>query len=297
MKNKVVISIFILFGLLISSASFANEAIDSSEYKMLLKPSFFTNPEKGCNKFWQIVEKTAEKHGLKTKTKDKKYPARHICFLDSKEHSLYKKGFILRLRGQEVVPNTRLADIEVKDDAEMTLKFRSIDAESAVIAPVKPDSSYDNDMKVEEDLGIKLGKISTVFSRSGRIYQPGKIPGTIKEIHKYFPGMKKIKFNLSEKLEVVNAVNVVEKRYVTGKLYYGKKKQKIKTIFSLWYKKGSNKPFIAEFSFKTSFNERTPKDRSTKRKIINDFFTELAQKSKDILNPKQTKTGSVYQMK
>ena len=297
MKNKVLISLFILFGLLISSSSFTQEVVDSSEYKILLKPDFFLNPEDGCNKFWQIAKKVAKKNGLKTKAKDKSYSDRHICFLDSKSHSLYQKGFILRIRGQEIASNTKLADIEVKDDTEMTLKFRSITAKLAVIAPVKPGLAYDSDMKIEEDLGIKLGKISTVFSRSGRIYEPEKIPATVEEIYKYFPEMEKNKFNLSEKLEVVNAVNIIEKRYVTGKLYYGEEKEKIKTIFSLWYRKGDNKPFVAEFSFKTSFNERTSKDSSTKRKVINSFFIELAQKSKQILHPKQTKTGSVYQMK
>ena len=92
------ISLFVLIAF--SGCASNKPAVESIEFKILLKPENFLSLKKGCEKFWKVVEKVAEEKGVKTKKSGKELFDREICFLDTDKFTLYEKGFIFRIEGE-----------------------------------------------------------------------------------------------------------------------------------------------------------------------------------------------------
>lgn len=273
-------------------------SIKSKEYKLLLKPSFFKSPIRDYHKFWAIVTRIAKDNGLKIQEAEKQYYPRIICFLDTKDHSMNKSAFILRVRANSF--DTFNNNICSFDDAELVMKYRSPDLAASIVASVSGAIGLDRKVSMEEDKSIKLGKIVSVFSKSGKIYDPNSIPQTVNELLQYFPGTRKIEANEKTRLQIVNNVIIIEKRIRPGYIYIGD--EKIKTLFSIWYKEDVEEPFIAEFSFKIETSSKLKVNSKVKEqqryfpaeKVADEFFMQLSETGEIYLSDKQTKTGLVY---
>lgn len=284
----------VLMILLVLPCSFATNRseIGSREFKIILKAEHFNTAKKGCEQFWQVVEKVAAEHNIKTNGKTKLSPLREICFLDTAKFDFYEKGFILRLRVDNFETN---GGSDVVNDGELTLKFRAPDSESVLLAPVTPSSEYDNDLSCEEDVVMKLGKPASMFSRSGKIYGYTRVPDIYMDVNKYFPESPLVGLAGKAKIKKVNDLVILERRIQLGSLYFAEKKTK--TIFSIWYKKGEEKPFVAEFSFKIKLTGKNSGKMIRSNDQVEKFFIDLAKEGKALIAPKQTKTGMVYQMR
>ncbi|NLF96630.1 MAG: hypothetical protein GX569_07830 [Candidatus Riflebacteria bacterium] len=278
--RKLLISL--LFVLLTCSAAIARTSTlpDSREYKVLLKAENFASIRKGCELFWDLVERVAKDHDFRAQKIVKSSPNREICFIDSAAFDLNKKGFLLRIR-------------EEKDKAEMTLKFRATDLESAIIAPVEPAKQYGDDVSSEVDVVVKAATPVSIFSKSGKIENFKKLPDTIKDLQKYYPGLAKAGLNDSLELATVNNISVIEQRILHGTIDFGF--DKTKTLFSLWYKKGDSTPMVAEFSFKIKTDAYLKRGDSSSHNLIDNFFVDLVRRGKMFISPHQTKTGMIYQ--
>lgn len=288
--------VVILLLVLLAAFSFTLEAAkrntpEGREYKILLKAQNFVSFNQGCELFWELVESVALDHSVKIKKQNKAYPQREICFIDTADFSLYKHGFMLRLRSEEV---SAVEEIRLGKDAEMTLKFRASDFESVLIAPVKfDDKLFTGELSTEEDVVVKATAPVSVYSVSSTVYRPGPVPSDLSSLLKYYPDMKKAGFTGNAPLKTVNGIEVAEKRLRLGELKFGD--EKVKTIFSAWYKKGQEKPFIAEFSFKVKLKDKNPARRIRSLEQIDRFFVDLVKRGKLFVALGQTKTGLIYQ--
>jgi hypothetical protein len=287
-------TIFLLLIMLLAFTGLAEAAKrahpEAKEFKILLKADNFLSFEQGCKLFWKLVESVALDHSVKVKKAEKEYPVREICFIDSRQFALYKHGFILRIRSEDV--KNAAGRIEVSGDAEMTLKFRASDFESVQIAPVQHASQYTGEVSYEEDVVVKATAPVSVFSVSSCIFRPGSIPTDFTSLLKFYPGLQKAGFVENHPLTTVNGIFVSEKRLRLGELKFAE--TKAKTIFSAWYKKGATKPFVAEFSFKVNLKAKNPARRVRDLEEINKFFVDLVERGKLFIAQGQTKTGLIY---
>lgn len=291
MKRVIFAVLMILFALPYSCGA-KGVAVESREYKILLKAENFTSIEAGCKQFWRILEKVAGELKIEVKGKKKFLPEREISFLDTAKFDFYKKGFILRLRGADLGPVGRAVD---GDRSELTLKFRAPDLESVSVAPVKPNSDYESEISCEEDVVVKFGKPSVMYSCSGKINGYTGVPDITADVNKYFSDFPVVGIAGKAKIMKVNNIVIQEKRVQSGSLFFGEKKTK--TLFSIWYKKGQTKPFAAEFSFKIKLEGKNAAKTVRNIDQVENFFVELAKNSVALSESKQTKTGMVYQLK
>ncbi|MEW6708786.1 MAG: hypothetical protein AB1403_03105 [Candidatus Riflebacteria bacterium] len=289
-KLALIVLFFSLLGCLTAEAG--RNGPESREYKILLKAENFTSFTKGCELFWELVESVALDHGVKVKKVEKNYPNREICFIDTPDFSLYKKGFMLRLRSEEI---TRKNQIRTGADAEMTLKFRASDFESTTIAPVKASEKFSNEISFEEDRVVKASEPISVFSVSSTIYRPGDLPVNLDEMLKFYPDMNRAGFQGSPSLDPVNSIFITEKRLRLGEFKFDE--VKAKSIFSVWYKKGQSAPLIGEFSFKVELKQKNPAETIRNLEKIDRFFSDLVKRGKLFVAFGQTKTGMIYQQR
>jgi hypothetical protein len=291
-------TVFILLALLFcrqAGVLAKNLQPSSREYKILLKAERFVSAEEGCELFWQLVEKVSTDFGLKTKAYRKEKPDREICFFDTVENDLYRQGFILRLRAEEITRKSENEMLPGLSEAELTLKFRAPELESVQNALIEPASSLNAEYSCEEDLVVKGGAAVIIFSASSKIPGLKRVPAAVEDLFQFFPGMARLGLSAQSKLAMVNNVCIVEKRIQRGAIYFGDKKTK--TIFSIWYEKGEKKPFVAEFSFKVDLDSKNRARRIELLEKINSFFVELARRGKFFVNTEKTKTASVYELK
>jgi hypothetical protein len=281
------------FMLLAGTLSAAGLNVEANEFKILLKAEQFIAPQKGCDLFWELVEKVALDHGVKIKSENEQKSDRQIAYLDSKNFDLYKKGFILRLRADMIGVSRSSGQLKAKNFAELTLKFRAPDKESAMLAPVFPAPGLGDDVSCEEDVVIKATEPVSVFSTSGNVALAGPTPKDIAAAIAIFPGLRQLKLDPTIELGAVNNILVVEKRFSRGTMYFNN--EKTKTDFSVWYKKGESKPFIAEFSFKLRIGNKLSASEIKAREQIEKFFVDLVKRGKFFIDKGQTKTGAVYQ--
>ncbi len=293
---KRIILAVLLIGLILP-CTFAAKSnnTDSREFKILLHTENFASLNKGCKMFWDLVDKVAKDNKIKSKFGEKKLQNREICFMDTAKFDLYKKGFILRVRGEEISPDKNTGLIAGKTDSELTLKFRATDKESTLVAPVNPSEDFSNDLSTEEDVVVKVGTPHSMFSKSGKVFGFEQAPSNIAEISKFFPLFTVVGLNPKSGIVPVNSLIVTEKRIQSGALYFGEKKTK--TLFSFWYKKGEEKPFAAEFSFKIKLAGKKFRQTVKNPNDIETFFVDLVKRGEKFINSTQTKTGMVYQAK
>lgn len=266
---------------------------DSREYKVMLNADNFASVKKGCELFWDLVEKVANDHGFQAKKTVKSSPNREICFIDTPRFDLNRSGFLLRIRAETVRKPTRTTGLLADGNAELTLKFRASDLESALIAPVEPAKEYGDDVSAEADVVVKAATPVSIFSRSGKIANFGPVPQSIKELLQYYPRLSIVELNNSHELKAVNGLVIVEQRILHGSIDFGR--DKVKTLFSIWYKKGENKPMVAEFSFKIKTDSYLSRGEERSQNLIDEFFVDLVRRGKLFISPHQTKTGMVYQ--
>ncbi|MFZ5952972.1 MAG: hypothetical protein ACOYXC_19870 [Candidatus Rifleibacteriota bacterium] len=291
MKKLVLIAAF-FFLIACLPADAARTVPESREYKILLKAENFTSFTKGCELFWELVESVALDQGVKVKKAEKTYPDREICFIDTPDFALYKKGFMLRLRSEEA---SRANQARTVSETEMTLKFRASDFESTVIAPVKASENFSNEISFEEDRIIKASEPISVFSVSSNVFKPEKTPANLDEFLKFYPNMTKAGFHGNAALKPVNGIYITEKRLRLGEFKFDK--LKAKSVFSVWYKKGQTAPFIGEFSFKVYFELKKPAENIRNLEKIDRFFRDLVKRGKLFVAFGQTKTGMIYQQR
>jgi hypothetical protein len=245
--------------------------------------------------FLELVEKVALDHKVAVKKRNKKPEFRQIAYLDTSNFNFYKKGFILRLRSDLIGINHVTGRLKGKTEAELTLKFRSSDIESALIAPVKPETDYGDKVSCEEDVVIKATQPVSIFSSAGKatIMQPS--PANLVEALKIFPGLRQIGLSGNPNLKAVNNKVIVEKSHSPIELYFNN--EKTKAEFAVWHEKGAKAPFIAEFSFKLKIGDKLSSSEIKAREIIDRFFMDLVKRGKFFVDQGQTKTGAVYEFR
>lgn len=285
----------ILFFLLLAGSLGAQPAMapDSCEYKLLLKPELFANPEEGSINFWKLVTRVADRQSLELETKSEVLDNRDIFFLDTPDFQLYKHGLMLRCRGLAIADPAQLQTISPDENSEITLKMRmpGKQVETATAGTMLAGFAPHEDL--EEDIAVTASGPVSFYSRSCEIDEPEFLPTTIGDLTKLVPDLAAVGLTASDSLKLVNNLLIFESRLESGRIFFGDKEAR--AIFSLWYNKGDNKlPVAAEFSFKVKLG-KSPEKATRRKQLADSFFAELITEAKDSIAADQTKTGLVYQ--
>ena len=265
---------------------------ESCEFKMLLNNELFNVPEKGCASFWKLVEQVAGEHGCQTAAKPEIEDDREICFIDTAGFDLYKRGLLLRVRDEDPGQG-QAGGMRFSEDAELTLKYRSLLPASASVAPIEAVPGLAEVAELEEDIAVTASGPRSFFSRSAEIEELANVPDSPAALAKMFPDLASYGMPASETFKIVNDLVIIEKRFRQGSITFADKDAK--AMFSFWYKKSEpGKLFAAEFSFKLKLNPDKPEKSEKRRHEADAFFIDLIGRTQAYRTAQQTKTGMVY---
>lgn len=253
---------------------------DSKEFKMLLDPRVFKNVKDGASQLWDRVEGSAGETGVKVKkAKQDEVREQDIVFLDTPQHELVDRGYVLRLR-----------DLPGTADDNLTLKFRSGESSKATAADVNSSRGYESKPKFEHDL-VFGAKEASVYSRSNKVKLPEAAPTTLTSSANIFPILNELGLDPKSELVNVHGDEIHEERYLLGEVKVDGS-ESAPAYLTLWYDDEHGKtPAIAEFSFGHSAH--------SKKSGIDQKSEELMRHLKDhtqewLVPDGTTKTGFAY---
>jgi hypothetical protein len=264
--------------------------VESREYKVMLKPSRFSGPEKKllqtAASFWTdfshaIAPFIRETEGTLESVKKR----RLIAFLDTSNQQLRESGYIFRVRRS------------VKTgEPEVTLKFRHPDRYIAEKRQMKsPRTSAE--IKFEED--IKAPFVSYYsHSATGKVGKKA-VPSTLAEIGRLFPDLEKRLGGRNGKSPVseVKDFTATELVITGASLRIGSSlRTPVECALIVWYdhKSSQTDPVAVEFSYRYGDQNGQYGGKTAKRAY--DIFQALQKKDFEEWvdpNPK-TKTSFVY---
>lgn len=265
------------------------QLITSREYKLILNGDRFSNRERGCQEFLEIVEFLAKECGgeLKIQQKEKR---RRTWYVDTPELALQQKKFVLRVReenGQKY--------------KKVMLKSRSSDR---YLSAVQPIHSPQGKPKFEEDITppfiSKFSKSCSIeLSEKRKLKTVGDIvelfPGLKEEL---FPELKELDIFLKSPVKKVNGFTAHEVVLEAGQIKFGKEeKASVKVCFSFWYlfERAEGFPLIGEFSF--DYNADNNNEDFSIEVIMgaNQFFVALQKQVGWLDFNNTTKTAYAYE--
>lgn len=273
--------------------------IVSREYKVMLDPLKFSDPEDAVTEFW--VDLCFFAHGNSREAVAaaplRLTDQREILFLDSPEHELrLLHGYVLRRRQ---ACGSKLA--------EYTLKLRGVDRYVAAGADVAGAKKLDQTRKFEEDLillptadGKSLLQHSR-FSHSGTACVRSKrpTPTDVAAAARLFPGLKQLPWREKKRKQIplcaVNDFRPYERIFRGAELVFGDKqggRVKAEVAVIVWTAGKTGRPLAAEFSFR--YGNRRERYPAAAAAMAHDFFAAIAQLSTWVRPTAPTKTAIVY---
>ncbi len=264
--------------------------IDSREFKLLLKGELFNNRISGAENIWKQIKSYAEKSNYKVTEADNTFSEsiRDIIFIDTKNLDFFKKDLILRKR-------TKYSGSKPGSDYEITVKLRVSDKKDAEKKEITTHEGLKTKSKFEEDIGMKSGEtgsIVSVYSLSTSIKKISFESGNkVEDIYELFPSLKETGINPEEEIKTVNDIIIKEYLYEPGEIKFGTG-LKVQAEITVWYKKGEENPFIAEFSYKDKSVRKNVSDET--RKASEEFFKGLQSVLKESIHNGFTKTKIIY---
>lgn len=261
--------------------------LSSKEYKMLLNPEFFKNPEEGMIKFWDIAKEAADKTGLEITGKDSfelKDP-RYIAYLDTPDFRLKELGYILRRRQDKKIKE------KGKKEYELVLKYRSNDMETAASKDVSPAEEFKGESKFEQDIVAGKESIKNVYSKSSKVILESKTDDELEEYGEIFPCLTELGIDPEEEISFVNDRKMEEYKMQLGEIDLGNGVAAESSI-AVWYKQGKSdekEPVIAEFSFNYKISENNGPSAEADK-----FIKSLQKEADRWINEGSTKTEIIY---
>jgi len=270
-----------------------HDRIQYREYKIILQPERFHTAQAFCD-FWEIVKNTAQKFDVKIKEAENAFAGhvREVLFYDTKEFTLYKNHFILRLR-------TPYKDGWPQGIPELTFKFRHPDFPTAAAVDIRPAiASGVARIKFKEELlplKEKLGSTRYIFSHNCVLAMPREgVEVALQDLSASFPAVKPIENGRKSPIALVHDMAVEEVQVDVGEMHFGGGFNG-KTTISVWRTRQYEKAFCGEFAFQCRFdNEDDLHKKSLKR--AEDFYKTLQLDAHDWVSLGTTKTAIVYNL-
>lgn len=222
-----------------------NRIIASREYKLMLNPLCFTRPRRGFTAFRALLEVHLRRVGANpTKPVDADFK-RLTWYLDTPGLTLYRRHFILRIRGQQAEDEPKRTEYKV------TLKFRHPDRYIAAGANLSCLMKSKRDRvgeKFEEDI---VPPFRSEFSHSVS-YMTGDRPRfrNIADVVEVFPGLVALDLPAEMPIRRVGGQRFYESCHWLGK-YRFDHPERIRAALTYWHTARGRRgiPAVAEFSF------------------------------------------------
>jgi len=236
-------------------------ALESREYKMMLKASCFAGDKKELraqvSALWVDLTAIIAPHAVAvTGTDDVEHRRRRVRFVDTPEHRLRKNDYVLRER---IKPGKKKKGKKKgEDEHKITLKFRHPDRYFSQDRDMQSADKKHPDTKFEEDIKPRFYKL---FSYSSSVVVKG-VP-TLKclgDVANLFPGLPREidGYSASAPLKTVGHGFVAWELVVKGTSFQIGSDPEVMAECSvtLWYaKRRGKRPVVAEFSFKYDGDE------------------------------------------
>jgi hypothetical protein len=279
------------------------KALDSREFKLILKPKLFQDINAGIEKVQKVIDLEVEKlNGIFKPEQDLKLKQRNTYYLDTSDFALKSKNFFLRIREDTEPPKY---DITLKCRHPDRYISSAYDFSDSIIHKVKFEediiaphvSKFSTSVNLEQDLEPKFNSIEVIKST--------------------FPGLSS--YDLGDgKLLKVNNFEAKEISVSLGKITYdrtkGKKEDedKIKLLLNFWYfPKNEGLPVIVEFTYSYKVIEVdsvSEKNKNKERELIEEFPLSLVNNTYEFykslqdteiadLRASKTKTEFAYNFK
>lgn len=252
--------------------------VKSREYKVMLHPGPFAEPEAACENFWNELQDLADSLGIEPNGTFGLDKDRRVFFLDTVDFTMRRNSVVMRLR-------------QTDSKFEYTAKVRSPDRYiagrnlQAAAEAKKP--------KFEEDIAAPFrGR----FSHSAKIKTPlsKPLPETLEsatELYGVFGTLQhdELPCPPNTRLLRVNGSTFRERVYTGAEFVVAGKKTELAVI--LWSSRHQDRPVLAEFSFRyEDENEKYELNLAALAKRLFDKVQDL-----DWCNPNgATKTQYVY---
>lgn len=255
--------------------------VSRREYKVMLDHRLFADDQSAVEVFGHEAHRCAKRlKGIEWDGEFKPDKRRTIAFLDTKDNTIRLNRLLLRQR----------VDLK-KDEAEYTLKCRSPDRYVAVGAKVEAGEGFEDDVKLEEDIGSPF---VVRFSHSNTIAGPLDAPEVLGEAARIFPALGRLKRDgdiCSEKLRLrcVNAIRVFERVLKGPLLRFDDTEAEVGLI--LWSDGDKGRPLVAEFSFRYAHPDEDYSPKAARKAL--EFFEEI-QRLDWCLPGASTKTQFAY---
>lgn len=264
------------------------QALNSKEYKFLLKGEMFFDPVNKVKEFWQHIVDLAEKLSFELLSSGIPWEGRRrdVYYLDTEEHNFRNKHYILRIRQKF---DGELA----RPYYEIGCKFRHQSLTRSAQANVDLNTSFPQDLDLEEDLILtNKREFISFFSLRNRLKKySGPLFTTVGEASMIFPILGKLAPHRNLLLNTVNNLIISERKYTPGLLQLSKKLT-IEPTISIWYQFEKSEPLVAEFSFKHAISSGVSYEKLASESFT--FFSRLHKELNSWLAEGTSKTNFTY---
>ncbi len=200
----------------------AENALNSTEYKLLLNPEKFKNYQKGLQEYWKIVEQVAVEQGIPVILEDNPLKLKHkqVTFYDTPEHDLKEAGFLFRQRQKfkKQKPTTEF---------DYVLKYVQSSLEAVENQDMSVDSTYlemSEGVEIEADIVYDFtpnGEIKTKFTISNSFDIDHTIDLQFANITKIYPVLSDLGIAGNVDLQRVANLTVDQWKIGPGSLDFG----------------------------------------------------------------------------
>ncbi len=265
------------------------QAVASREYKMMLQAAKFVGEEaqlrEAAGGLWRDLAGIILPSVLAVSgTDDVERKRRKVCFLDTADHAMRGRDYVIRER------------IDLDDEErELTLKFRHQDRYISQDRDMQPAKGFSEDMKFEEDIKPRFQALYS-FS-SSVLLKPDTALGTLKDVHDLFPGLAKAVEDVPESAPLAIVGDFIGyERVIKGTTFQiGKDPEAFaECSLTLWYaEEQGEEPLVAEFSFK--YKDEKEDYTAAQARRAHGAFLAMQDKLGDWIDGESmTKTAYVY---
>lgn len=267
------------------------EDLHYREYKILLRPERFFNPEQ-FEVYWRKLTAIAARHKVDVVTNKNAFQrqVREVLFYDTHDHTLYKNAFILRRR-------TFYNDGWPDPNHELTFKFRHPDLDNAAAIDITPRLQCSAAIKFKEEvlpLKESLGGMRSLYSHNCVLMSPAlELNQGIEHVASVFPALAQLSSGTNgAKIRLVNDLSVEEVQVNVGTFSFGRDMEAKATI-AVWRNRASETPLIGEFAFQAKFNHYDDMHAKAKKRS-EEFFLDVQTQAPEWVALGTTKTALVY---
>ena len=268
--------------------------LNSSEYKLLLNPSYFSDYNIGFENYWSLIKEVAAENNIPIIENDNplKPSHKHIGFFDTENMDLRKNGYMIRrkIKFNNGVPNSGV---------EFSLKFRSSKPEIAGTADVKTGEGFTpehDEIELESDVvyySVKNGEKETTFSVQNVIKLDENPNLTVGDFVKIYPVLTALNIPFDEELKLIADTEPVEYMVRPGKLDFGDGLYG-RMDMTIWLVQlGGELISIPEFSFDHPFYEDREFDKEAMERCTS-FINRLQEKKPDWVIPGKLKAAYLF---